>query len=42
MIRLEMLEKGKIRARNQTETGGKIIRDLEKDYLTTENFKSVN
>jgi hypothetical protein len=32
MIRLDLLEKGKIRARNQTETVGQIIRDLKKDY----------
>ncbi len=31
MIWLEIFEKGKIRARNQTETVGQIIRDFEKD-----------
>jgi len=41
IIRMEMVEKGKLRALTQTESIGKILEDLEKEYLTTENYTSV-
>ena len=41
IIRMEMVEKGKLRALTQTESIGKILEDLEKEYVTTENYKSV-
>jgi len=39
MIRMEMIEKG--RARDHTESVGKIVDDLEGDYLNQENLASV-
>ncbi len=41
VIRMEMLEKGRLKARNNTESIGRIIEDLEKEYLTKENFQSI-
>ena len=38
---MEMLEKGRLKARNSTESIGRIIDDLEKEYLTKENYKSI-
>ena len=41
IIRMEMVAKGKLRARKQTESIGKILDDLENEYLTRENIVSV-
>ena len=41
MVRMEMAEKGKLRAATQTEPIGKILYDLEEEYLTKENFASA-
>jgi len=37
MIRMEMTEKGRARARDHTESVGKILDDLENEYLNREN-----
>jgi len=41
IIHMEMLEKAKLRVRSQTESIGKIVDDLESEYLKRENFASV-
>jgi hypothetical protein len=41
MIRMEMIEKGRARARDHTESVGKILDDLEGGYLNQENLASV-
>ena len=40
VIRMEMLEKGRPETRNNTESIGRIIEDLEKK-LNKENFQSI-
>jgi len=41
IIRMEIVEKGKLRAFIQTEIIVKTLEDLEKEYLAKENFSSV-
>jgi len=38
---MKMVAKGKLQARTQTESIGKILDDLESEYLTRENVLSV-
>ncbi len=41
MVRIEMIEKGKLRARDLTNSIGQILDDLEKEYLTINNSDIV-
>lgn len=41
LIRDEMIKKGRVQARDYTKSIGKILDDLEAEYLNQENFTSV-